>query len=158
MSRYRTRFSSSCPCAAWWLLQYLYPSLYRIFTDSTMHPLPPPPNKTGENQSAPTRPSVAPIQETSAGLEQSSQLFSQANTENKKKRKHRGKKSKRDRRQSFAAPSEGSLQVAIPEIMTEQHVRDRSHSGLRQSFYRLGHSGGSMSNTSLDSEALLDHR
>ncbi|ERF68152.1 hypothetical protein EPUS_08218 [Endocarpon pusillum Z07020] len=123
-----------------------------------MHPLPPPPNKTGKNQSAPTRPSVAPIQETSAGPEQSSQLFSQASTENKKKRKHRGKKSKRNRRQSFAAPSEGSSQAAIPEIMTEQKVRDRSHSGLRQSFYRLGQSGGSMSNTSLDSEALFDHR
>jgi magnesium transporter len=139
----------------------IYYPLSPTLADSRMHPLPPPPKRTAEDQTAPTRPSVAPLQDTSAHPEQSGHSPSQAagQSENiKKKRRHRGKKSKRTRRQSFAAPSEASLQSAIPEVMTEHHAGDRSNSGARQSFYRLGRSGGNLSNTSFDSEALLDHR
>lgn len=126
---------------------------------SKMHPLPAPPKKAPENQTAPTRPTVAPLQETSATADQSNQSFAQAQPETKKKRKHRGKKSKKSRRQSFAAPSEEtSLPSVMPEIMEDQHVGNRSTSGLRQSFYRLGQPGGNLSSTSLDSECLLDHR
>jgi magnesium transporter len=137
----------------------VYQSIFLIFSDFKMHPLPPPPNRTSANQTAPSRPSVAPIQENPANAEQSHQSVPQANAETKKKRKHRGKKSKRNRRQSFAAPSEGSsVPSAIPDIMAEQTGADRSNSGLRQPFYRLGQSGRNLSSTSLESEALFDHR
>ncbi|KAF2269130.1 magnesium transporter ALR2 [Lojkania enalia] len=71
-----------------------------------------------------------------------------------KKRKHRGGKKRRNRRQSFAAPP-----PAIDESdMANQRpsVADGSQSSSRHnsSFYRLRNH----SNTSLESEALLDHR
>lgn len=126
---------------------------------SKMHPLPPPPNKGSENQTPPTRPTVAPLQETSATADQSNPFSTQGCSEIKKKRKHRGKKSKKGRRQSFVAPSdESSLPSVMPEIMEDQHVANRSSSGLKQSIYRLGQPGGNLSSTSLESEALLDHR
>ena len=153
------RFSSPVP----WLierpthLQYIY--LLYSFLLSKMHPLPPPPNRTSDKQTAPTRPSAAPIQVTSAGSGPNNQSLPQGYPETKKKRKHRGKKSKRNRRQSFAAPSEeSSIPSAIPEITADQNGMDRSNSGFRQPFYKLGQSGGNLSNTSLESEALLDHR
>jgi magnesium transporter len=102
---------------------------------------------------------VAPLQETPATTEQRTQSVLQSGSESKKKRKHRGKKSKRNRRQSFAAPSEeSSLPPTIPEIMTEQNGTTRPDADVRKPFYRLGHSGGNLSTTSLESEALLDHR
>ena len=43
--------------------------------------------------------------------------------------------------------------------MTEQNRADRpSNTGMRQPYYRLGQSGANLSSTSLESEALLDHR
>jgi hypothetical protein len=153
------RFSSSVPWLARQLIHCQHINLLCAAQHSEMHPLPPPPNRGPENQSALTRPSVAPIQETSAGAEQSNQSYPQPQPESKKKRKHRGKKTKRNRRQSFAAPSEGSsMPSAIPEVITEQHGMARSNSGLRDSYYRLGQPGRNLSNTSLESEALLDHR
>ncbi|KAI9739948.1 MAG: CorA metal ion transporter [Claussenomyces sp. TS43310] len=72
----------------------------------------------------------------------------------KKKRNHRGGKKKRTRRQSFAAPAseDGS---GMPETSQGQ-MRRESQSAARSSLYRL--QGRNNSSTSLESEALLDHR
>ena len=70
-----------------------------------------------------------------------------------KKRKHRNRK-KRDRRQSFLAPSESTLTNQEDDEGRRPSLLD----GPRQSssLYRL--QSGNRSNTSLESEALLDHR
>ncbi|KAL2060274.1 hypothetical protein VTL71DRAFT_9669 [Oculimacula yallundae] len=68
----------------------------------------------------------------------------------KKKRNHRGGKKKR-RRQSFAASTEDGS--GMPET---SHSRMNIDSAARDSFYRL--QGRNNSNTSIESEALLDHR
>ncbi|CZS94823.1 probable MNR2-Manganese resistance protein [Rhynchosporium graminicola] len=68
----------------------------------------------------------------------------------KKKRNHRGGKKKR-RRQSFAASTEDGS--GMPET---SHSRMNTNSAARDSFYRL--QGRNLSNTSIESEALLDHR
>lgn len=60
----------------------------------------------------------------------------------KKKRNHRGGKKKRARRQSFATSTEDGVQ--------------REGDRARDSFYRV--QGRNMSGTSIESEALLDHR
>lgn len=69
-----------------------------------------------------------------------------------KKKKHRGGKKKRSKRQSFNAPSEAT------EDATETDDRlGVPHRGSQAApFYRL--QSGNRSNTSLESEALLDHR
>lgn len=70
----------------------------------------------------------------------------------KKKRNHRGGKKKRARRQSFAASiGDGS---GMPET-PQSHVGDVQNAA-KASFYRL--QGRNLSNTSLESESLLDHR
>ena len=72
----------------------------------------------------------------------------------KKSRNHRGGKKKRPRRHSFALSNDGS---GMPE--TSQSRRSRSPSAdnaARASFYRVQER--TLSNTSVDSEALLDHR
>lgn len=73
------------------------------------------------------------------------------------KRKHRaGKKHRKNRRQSFAAPSE-------PDEMPETGDQRPSlldvpeHKTTEEQFYRLG-AARKTSQESIDSEALLDHR
>ena len=68
----------------------------------------------------------------------------------RKKRNHRGGKKKRARRQSFAASTEDGS--GMPETPRQA----QSQSAARASFYRL--QGRNISNTSIESEALLDHR
>ncbi|KAK4497655.1 hypothetical protein PRZ48_010308 [Zasmidium cellare] len=73
-----------------------------------------------------------------------------------KKKRHRGGRKKKNRRQSFIAPSEAT------EDTTDRDGRpslqaSRAISAQQASFYRL-QSNGNRSNTSLESEALLDHR
>lgn len=70
----------------------------------------------------------------------------------KKKRNHRGGKKKRTRRQSFAASIEDGS--GMPET-PQSHVGDVQNAA-KASFYRL--QGRNLSNTSLESESLLDHR
>ncbi|KAF2088617.1 cora-domain-containing protein [Saccharata proteae CBS 121410] len=84
------------------------------------------------------------------------QLVSQesSSTSKQKRKGHRAGK-KRRRRQSFAAPSDTD-----PTSMVERSARPSladvsSEQATRSSFYRLG---SNRSNTSLESEALLDHR
>ncbi|TKX21753.1 putative CorA-like Mg2+ transporter protein [Elsinoe australis] len=74
-----------------------------------------------------------------------------------KKRKHRGGRKKRARRQSFAAPSESTVNDndehdRRPSLLDGPRPSAASSTG----FYRL--KNGNKSNTSLESEALLDHR
>lgn len=71
----------------------------------------------------------------------------------RKKRNHRGGKKKRPRRQSFAVTDEeGSRMLENPHDSRS----GQSQSAARSSFYRI--QGSNLSNTSLESEALLDHR
>lgn len=89
---------------------------------------------------------------------------SQSNTHNTnqsrqpKKRKHRGGKKKRNRRQSFAAASEDSTVASLAGDIGENGAGSSHMVFPQRQFYRLGQQIGSNSNTSLDSEALLDHR
>jgi magnesium transporter len=71
----------------------------------------------------------------------------------KKKRSHRGGKKKRNRRQSFAVPSDDGS--GLPET-SQSRVDVHGQSGARSnSFYRLQRN---LSSTSFESETLLDHR
>lgn len=84
-------------------------------------------------------------------------VMSPATSAPKKKRHRAGKKHKRKRRPSFAAPSDiteegGDLGSAGAELGDIPEVAVR-----RESFYRLGQ-GRKVSSDSLESEALLDHR
>jgi len=71
----------------------------------------------------------------------------------RKKRNHRGGKKKRRRRQSFAASTEdGSDMPHTPQLSRP----GASLSAARSSFYRM--QTQNLSGTSIESEALLDHR
>lgn len=79
-------------------------------------------------------------------------------TAGRKRRNHRAGKKKKPRRQSFAVPGdEGGNGAAM---RSSQDLLEQSRStGTRPPFYRLGQSSGrNLSETSLDSEMLLDHR
>ncbi|TKA52879.1 hypothetical protein B0A49_11298 [Cryomyces minteri] len=91
---------------------------------------------------------------SNAGAEGSSSL-APAEGVGRKKKKHRAGAKRRNRRKSFAAPSEGTED---PDMTEERPslLDVPSASAARASFYRLGNAG--RSNTSLESEALLDHR
>ncbi|QSZ34023.1 hypothetical protein DSL72_005603 [Monilinia vaccinii-corymbosi] len=73
------------------------------------------------------------------------------NASKKKRNNHRGGKNKRPRRQSFAASTEDGN--GLVETSTAQRVA-QSQSASRSNFYR----GRNLSATSIESEALLDHR
>lgn len=75
----------------------------------------------------------------------------------KRRKNHRGGKKKKNRRQSFLpAAEEGNLGNAGPNRNTEE---PQTAASQRPPFYRLGQSGGrNLSEISLDSNALLDHR
>jgi magnesium transporter len=75
--------------------------------------------------------------------------------EAKKKKKHRAGKKKRNRRQSFIAPED------LPGVNSDSERTSLlkvpgSHSEAREGFYRAVRAN--VSATSLESEALLDHR
>ncbi|KAH7115326.1 hypothetical protein B0J11DRAFT_540325 [Dendryphion nanum] len=69
-----------------------------------------------------------------------------------KKRKHRGGKKRRNRRQSFAATAES---IGSADVDNEPRPNLNPNPSNTSSFYRLNNN---RSNTSLESEALLDHR
>ncbi|KAI4279759.1 MAG: hypothetical protein LQ337_000039 [Flavoplaca oasis] len=76
----------------------------------------------------------------------------------KKRRNHRGGRRKKSRRQSFAVPNQEE-ESANPTSSTHDHAEPPTSSSARPPMYRLGQSGGrTLSSTSLDSQALLDHR
>jgi magnesium transporter len=71
-----------------------------------------------------------------------------------KKKKHRGGKKRRNRRQSFAAADIGTGDMN-DERPSLANITGNGNSRGTSSFYRTH---GNLSNTSLESEALLDHR
>lgn len=77
-----------------------------------------------------------------------------SNVSYKKKRRRR---KKRDRRESFAAPSDDASSMAAQTNSNRDLLDVPDRTERSQSFYRLGHDQN-LSNTSMDSEALLDHR
>lgn len=79
--------------------------------------------------------------------------------DSKKKKKHRGGKKRRNRRQSFAAPSEASGMQSLDGGRHEDPLIEEpqdSAQTLRPPFYKSN--TGNLSGTSLNSDALLDHR
>ncbi|KAI9838519.1 MAG: magnesium and cobalt transport protein CorA [Sclerophora amabilis] len=80
-----------------------------------------------------------------------------------KKKKHRAGKKRRNRRQSFAMATDqesngaAAAAAAAAQSGSSHNLLDDS-GNPRPPFYRLGRSGRNLSNTSLESEALLDHR
>jgi magnesium transporter len=129
-----------------------------------MHPLPPPRtlDRSREQQLTETRPAASTMQDQLApqSQTQSTAFVAQASPEGRKKRKHRGGKKKRNRRQSFAAPSEDSTLPTLEESQADHALLEvpSNTSATRLPFYRHGHSSGNLSSTSLDSDVLLDHR
>ena len=79
------------------------------------------------------------------------------NAPGKKRRNHRGGRRKKNRRQSFLPGNqEGNTD---PARSSHDLNEPSTSSAARPPFYRLGQSGGgNLSETSLDSNALLDHR
>jgi magnesium transporter len=71
----------------------------------------------------------------------------------KKRNNHRGGKKKRTRRQSFAASNDDG--AGMPGT-SRSHRREDSENAARASFYRV--QGRNLSNTSVESNTLLDHR
>ena len=142
-----------------------------------MQPLPPPNRGTpsngnqardqtqSENMPSP-RPQPTPAQ-SDAVAQGASVLPSQSDT--KKKRKHRGGKRKKNRRQSFAAPSEGSAiqsaaegfpddpLIQLPEDVVASGMGGNGNMPARRDsdFYARRRN---LSEESLDSDVLLDHR
>lgn len=74
----------------------------------------------------------------------------------KKRRNHRAGKKKKNRRRSFAVAEERGERENVIRPDLDSHARPAE---TRPPFYRLGQSGGrALSESSMDSEALLDHR
>ena len=102
-------------------------------------------SSTGAGSTAPHRPTEAlqNTQSTSAAVPQDDQPLGP-----KKRRNHRSKKKKQNRRQSFRPDADEGGITEAP-----------SSAAARPGLNRLGYSGGrNLSDTSLASEALLDHR
>jgi magnesium transporter len=115
------------------------------------------PSGSSQDTTAPVRPEPSAIQGdqgrdgASASTLRPDPAAAQAAT--RKKRSHRGGKKKRNRRQSFAAPSDDGS--SLPET-SQSRAEVLVQSGKRSnSFYRLQRN---LSNTSIESETLLDHR
>ncbi|KAG9233571.1 hypothetical protein BJ875DRAFT_41849 [Amylocarpus encephaloides] len=82
-------------------------------------------------------------------------LRPEGGTKTKKKRNHRGGKKKRARRPSFAASAEDGSGVPVDDNRTR--MGESSSNAARASYYRL-QGRANLSNTSLESDTLLDHR
>lgn len=75
----------------------------------------------------------------------------------RKRRTHSGGKKRKARRKSFVAS--GEEDASDNAMRTSQTLLDQNTiSGPGPPMYRLGQNGANMSETSLDSNALLDHR
>jgi hypothetical protein len=117
---------------------------------------------TGSNSKATTAatasavaPSSSRLREQVPGAELSSNEADV--TGQKKKPRHRAGKKRRKRRQSFAAPAESVDGMESRQRPSLLDVPEHASQDARDSFYRLGR-GQRGSATSLESEALLDHR
>ena len=74
----------------------------------------------------------------------------------KKRKNHRAGKKKRNRRKSFGQRDDGP---SMDGSRSQHSLLDNVNSSNgRPPMYRLGQSGANLSDVSLDSQALLDHR
>ncbi|KAF2232379.1 cora-domain-containing protein [Viridothelium virens] len=114
----------------------------------TPAPLPPmsPSAKSTQNLKSPAGPSTSNAQ---------AQGQSSTAGAGPKRRKHRGGKKKRNRRQSFAARSEATDGSEMANERPSLLDAPSTQAAPRTAFYRLGQNH---SNTSLDSDVLMDHR
>jgi len=111
------------------------------------------PAPSGSGSTEPQRPEPTTIQPSQADPSTSNVTLRPAEaTANKKRNNHRGGKKKKKRRQSFAASAEDGS--GMPEAPYSHRVNPQS--ATSSSFYRL--QGQNLSNTSIESEALQDHR
>ena len=110
--------------------------------------------------SSSSRPDTTPLQNNGESSNAASNAGSATEGDSQKKKKKRGgKKHKRARRQSFAAlpdSMDGGDTRGLGGRPSLADVPERASQEARESFYRVGRAAGS--NTSLESEALLDHR
>lgn len=113
-------------------------------------------SSTGTNPSAPHRPTEA-LLDTQSTTDVLAAAQGDPNTASKRRNHRGGKKKKKNRRQSFlptAAEEEGD-----PARSSQNLNESATSTTPRPPFYRLGQSGGrNLSETSLDSNTLLDHR
>ena len=113
-------------------------------------------SSTAQNPSVPHRPTEA-LLNTRSTTDVLAAAQGDPNTGGKRRNHRGGKKKKKNRRQSFlpaAAEEEGD-----PAGPSENLREPATSTTPRPPFYRLGRSGGrNLSETSLDSNALLDHR
>ncbi|EME42135.1 hypothetical protein DOTSEDRAFT_73054 [Dothistroma septosporum NZE10] len=105
--------------------------------------------------------SMAPPQASSASAQNASNVdaFGGGDTPKPKKKRHRGGRNhkRKNRRQSFAATSEATESVIDGDEQRPSLLEtSRANASQQDSFYRV--QGRNHSNTSLESEALLDHR
>lgn len=146
---------------------------YQLPAPHTSHPMAPPPRQSGASTGPAENPSNAQATASSSaqnptgaqasaaiasasrrGIE-NQQPSSQISEPIAKKKRHRGGKKHKKRRQSFAAdPEPDETSSGRPSLMD---LPERASEEARDSFYRLGR-GQRGSATSLESEALLDHR
>lgn len=114
-------------------------------------------NSTTTNPSAPRRPTNT-LLDTQSTTDVLAAAQMDQGIPGKRRKNHRGGKKKRNnRRQSFLpGPEDDTIETA----RSGRNLQDTQNSGpARPPFYRLGQSGGrNLSETSLDSNALLDHR
>ncbi|KAJ4318476.1 CorA metal ion transporter [Neodidymelliopsis sp. IMI 364377] len=106
--------------------------------------------------SDPSRPAgPTPLIDVTGDAQNSQQQMGGSSTAAGKKKKHRGGKKRRNRRQSFAATADmgqGDMNDDRPSL---EDIAGHGNSRGSTSFYGLSRN---LSNTSLESEALLDHR
>jgi magnesium transporter len=110
------------------------------------------PSNSDPSEDGPTRPAPTAIQPQEDSVLRPEDRMGHSTT--KKKRNHRGGKKKRTRRQSFALPADNGS--GMQESSRGHRGDDDEQNAARASFYRLH--ATNTSNTSLESEALLDHR
>ena len=113
-------------------------------------------NSTGTNPPASHRPTEA-LLNTRSTTDVLEAAQGDPNAASKRRNHRGGKKKKKNRRQSFL-PAAAEEEVE-PDTASHNRQEQATSTTPRPPFYRLGQSGGrNLSETSLDSNALLDHR
>lgn len=113
-------------------------------------------SSTGTNLSAPHRPTEALVN-TRSTTDVLAAAQGDPNATSKRRNHRGGKKKKKNRRQSFLP---AAAEEEVDPARSSQNLHEPASSTTpRPPFYRLGQSGGrNLSETSLDSNVLLDHR
>lgn len=113
-------------------------------------------SSTGTNLSAPHRPTEALVN-TRSTTDVLEVAQGDPNATSKRRNHRGGKKKKKNRRQSFLP---AAAEEEVDPARSSQNLHEPASSTTpRPPFYRLGQSGGrNLSETSLDSNVLLDHR